>query len=426
MKNRKKKIGFILNPYAGIGGKAGLKGSDNYKEIEKLLTEGCERIAPKRAEICMSQTVALASDVTTEDKGPVKEGEFSILSAPGDMGEDLLKKLGIPCDVVVCPGLCTGSQSLDFHAGHADHEGLEAERTGFTVEKIKAHTCAEDTKYCVKIMKEQGVDLLVFCGGDGTARDICEVVGTDMAVLGIPAGVKMYSACFACNPYQAGEMLTGWLTGKEIAHEIREVLDIEERNLDSRSVSPRLYGFLQVLNDGKHLQKAKEADSGAGESVDTIAMAAIGRMKKDWTYIIGPGGTTWRLKERLKVHGTVRGVDVVRNGKVLFRDANEEELWQCVNSYSQVKILVTCIGGNGFLFGRGNQQISPRVIRKVGKEQIEIIATKEKLAGLGGEPMHVDTGDADTDEYLKGYYKIIFEDSDSAIYKVGEQAGSVY
>ena len=120
-----------------------------------------------------------------------------------------------------------------------------------------------------------------------------------------------------------------------------------------------------------------------------------------------------------KVHGTVRGVDVIRNGKIILRDANERELWDCVNSYSHIKILVTCIGGNGFLLGRGNQQISPRVIRKVGKEQIEIVATKEKLAGLGGQPMHVDTGDADADEYLKGYYKIIFENSDSAIYKVG-------
>lgn len=418
MKNRKKKIGFILNPYAGIGGKAGLKGSDNYKEIEKLLMEGCERTAPKRAEICMSQIVTLTANFTAKNQVQVEEDMFSILSAPGDMGETLLKKLGIPCDVVSCPELDTSRQGLAPQADHVvDYEGLGAEEAGFTVEKT--WTCAEDTKYCVKIMKEQDVDLLVFCGGDGTARDICEVVGTDVTVLGIPAGVKMYSACFACNPYQAGEMLVSWLTGKELNREVREVLDIEEKDLDSRSVSPKLYGFLKVLNDGRHLQKAKEANSGAGESVDTIAMAAIDRMKKEWVYIIGPGGTTWKLKELLEVHGTVRGVDVVRNGKILLRDASEENLWTCVNTYSQVKILVTCIGGNGFLFGRGNQQISPRVIRKVGKEQIEIIATKKKLAGLGGEPMHVDTGDVDTDAYLKGYYKIIFEDSDSAIYRVG-------
>ena len=180
--------------------------------------------------------------------------------------------------------------------------------------------------------------------------------------------------------------------------------------MDSRNVSPQLYGFLEVLSDGKHLQKAKELDLGSGESATIIARAAILRMEKDWVYIIGPGGTTWKIKELLcendeqedtgkkKVHGTVRGVDVIRNGKIILRDANERELWNCVNSYSHIKILVTCIGGNGFLLGRGNQQISPRVIRKVGKEQIEIVATKEKLAGLGGQPMHVDTGDADADE----------------------------
>ena len=189
METKKKKIGFILNPYAGIGGKAGLKGSDNYKKIEKLLLEGCERTASKRAESCMSKIADLTASLVAGDKGLVGEKNFSILSAPGDMGEALLEKLKIPCDVVLCP---------------------------------KAHTSsAEDTKLCAQIMKEQGVDLLVFCGGDGTARDICEAVGTDVTVLGIPAGVKMYSACYACNPYQAGEMLTGWLEGKEMSYEMR-------------------------------------------------------------------------------------------------------------------------------------------------------------------------------------------------------------
>ena len=185
---------------------------------------------------------------------------------------------------------------------------------------------------------------------DGTARDICEAVGTDVTVLGIPAGVKMYSACYACNPYQAGEMLAGWLEGKEMSYEMREVLDIEEKDLDSRNVSPQLYGFLEVLSDGKHLQKAKELDLGSGESATIIARAAILRMEKDWVYIIGPGGTTWKIKELLcendeqedtgkkNVHGTVRGVDVIRNGKIILRDANERELWDCVNSYSHIKI----------------------------------------------------------------------------------------
>ena len=106
----------------------------------------------------------------------------------------------------------------------------------------------------------------------------------------------MYSACYACNPYQAGEMLAGWLEGKEMSYEMREVLDIEEKDLDSRNVSPQLYGFLEVLSDGKHLQKAKELDLGSGESATIIARAAILRMEKDWVYIIGPGGTTWKIK----------------------------------------------------------------------------------------------------------------------------------
>ena len=71
METKKKKIGFILNPYAGIGGKAGLKGSDNYKKIEKLLLEGCERTAPKRAESCMSKIADLTASLVAGDKGLV-------------------------------------------------------------------------------------------------------------------------------------------------------------------------------------------------------------------------------------------------------------------------------------------------------------------------------------------------------------------
>ncbi len=113
----------------------------------------------------------------------------------------------------------------------------------------------------------------------GLQRDICEAVGTDVTVLGIPAGVKMYSASYACNPYQAGEMLAGWLEGKEMSYEMREVLDIEEKDLDSRNVSPQLYGFLEVLSDGKHLQKAKELDLGSGESATIIARANLANGK---------------------------------------------------------------------------------------------------------------------------------------------------
>ena len=319
MKAKQKKIGFILNPYAGLGGKAGLKGSDSREEIERLLQTGCERTSPERAEICMGQIAGILANLVAGDQVQTEEDMFSILSAPGDMGEVLLEKFGIPCDVVSYPDLDTvsccvdlkedshhvdlkaGSCCVDLKAGsyradlYAGCENLGTEQVGLTIEKINSHiTSAEDTKYYAKVMKEQGVDLLVFCGGDGTARDICEAIGTEVTVLGIPAGVKMYSACFACNPYQAGEMLKSWLAGKALTCEMREVLDIEEKDLDFRNVSPRLYGFLEVFNDGRHLQKAKEADAGAGESVEMIARAAIDRMKKDWVYIIGPGGTTWK------------------------------------------------------------------------------------------------------------------------------------
>lgn len=375
-----KRIGFLINPVAGIGGQAGMKGSDDRAGREDALRRGYQKTAVRRAGQCLE---SFAKAI----KQAGQNADVTFLAPEGEMGGGLLKESLFPFQTVgeTCPG--------------------EA-------------TTREDTIRFAKTMKEEGADLLVFCGGDGTARDISQAVGSDFPVLGVPAGVKMYSACFAVNPWQAGELLAGFVRGRQMSFAHREVMDIDESQLSLREVSPSLYGFLKVLDDGAHLQRAKEMSLGDGEEAETLAEDILSEMREDTLYIIGPGGTTYRIKEKLHSKGTVRGVDLVKGGQILYRDADEQTIWRLLGQAEEAEIIVTCIGGNGFLFGRGNQQISPRIIRAVRKEHIRIAVTRQKLAHLGGKPMLVDTGDRETDEYLKGYYKIRFNGRESALYRV--------
>lgn len=375
-----KRIGFLINPVAGIGGQAGMKGSDDRAGREDALRRGYQKTAVRRAGQCLE---SFAKAI----KQAGQNADVTFLAPEGEMGGGLLKESGLPFQTV------------------------SEMRPGET-------TTREDTVRFAETMKEEGADLLVFCGGDGTARDISQAVGSDFPVLGVPAGVKMYSACFAVNPWQAGELLAGFVRGRQMSFAHREVMDIDESQLSLREVSPSLYGFLKVLDDGVHLQRAKEMSLGDGEEAESLAEDILSEMREDILYIIGPGGTTYRIKEKLHSKGTVRGVDLVKGRQILYRDADEQTIWRLLGQAEKAEIIVTCIGGNGFLFGRGNQQISPRIIRAVRKEHIRIAVTRQKLAHLGGKPMLVDTGDRETDEYLKGYYKIRFNGRESALYRV--------
>lgn len=110
----------------------------------------------------------------------------------------------------------------------------------------------------------------------------------------------------------------------------------------------------------------------------------------------------------MDLEGTLLGVDLIKNGELLESDVSESKIWEYVkNDDRKVKIIVTVIGGQGNLFGRGNQQISPRVIRRVGKKNIIVAATGSKLISLQGEPLLVDTGDEALDEELCGYIEVV-------------------
>lgn len=374
-----KKIGFIINPIAGLGGKAGFKGSDTKENLKKALAAGYEKEAEKRAEDCL------------EILGGRKFGEdYLFWTAPGEMGENLLRRLGFQHEVV---GRLQGQ-----------------------TEKQPLYT-GEDTRACVRAFSEIPVDLILFCGGDGTARDVCASNKKGIPVLGIPAGVKMYSGCFAVSARAAGSLLREYLKyGVRI--EAREVMDIDESVLGTRGNSPRIYGYLSAISGGMKLQEAKSVCTTAFEEADILAEHMRKIMETDTLYLIGPGSTTFKIKEKLGIDGTLLGVDAVKDGRLIQKDADEKAILGLIEKEARTKIIVTCIGGNGFVFGRGNQQISAQVIHAVGKENIRLAVTKSKLAGLWQKPLLADTGDAGTDRYLTGYYRIEFDERESAVYRM--------
>lgn len=359
-----KKLGLIVNPIAGMGGRVGLKGSDGEEILRKAIELGAVPTSPGRAVEALRRLA------------PIKD-RIELITYPREMGEDEARECGF--DPVVIGSITRG------------------------------RTTAADTKRAAREMLELGVDLILFSGGDGTARDVYGAVDQKVPVLGIPAGVKIHSAVFAVNPSSAGDLAVMYLQGKPTVLRESEVMDVDEEAFRGGLVSARLYGYLRVPYE-KALVQSSKAGSAAEEefAMEAIASDIVENMESDYIYIIGPGTTTRSIAEKLGLDKTLLGVDVVHRGRLLASDVNEAQLLRLVRG-RKAKIVVTVIGGQGFIFGRGNQQISPRVIREVGGENIIVVATPNKLASLRGKPLLVDTGDKETDKMLDGYFKVVTE-----------------
>jgi predicted polyphosphate/ATP-dependent NAD kinase len=267
-------------------------------------------------------------------------------------------------------------------------------------------------------MSQLKVNLILFAGGDGTARDVYEAINMKVPVLGIPTGIKMHSAVFAVSPRSAGDLAVLYLQGSLLNVRESEVMDIDEEAFRQNRVSARLYGYLKVPYEKVLVQNPKAGATAAEESsAEEIAQDIVENMEDDYIYIIGPGTTTKAIAEKLGLKKTLLGVDVIHNGKLLASDVNEAQLLKIIEG-RKAKIIVTVIGGQGFIFGRGNQQISPQVLRKVDREDILIVATPNKLASLHGAPLLVDTGDEEVDKMLHGYFKVITGYGRRVIYQV--------
>ena len=267
-------------------------------------------------------------------------------------------------------------------------------------------TSAEDTKRIVEEMMKENIDILVFVGGDGTSRDIYDVVGSKKPVLGVPSGVKMFGSVFAVNSKAAARVVDAFMRGDmEIVE--KEVLDINEEAFRKSRLDVKLYGYLKVPTV-RGLVQAGKAPSRHGESQvenqRAIAKYVIEDMEEDILYLLGPGTTTRTITDELKVNKTLLGVDAIRDGKLVGEDLNEKGILKLLERF-EARIIISPIGGQGFIFGRGNQEFSPDVIRHVRKENVIVVATRDKLEKLNC--LRVDTGEAEADEMLRGYIKVI-------------------
>jgi predicted polyphosphate/ATP-dependent NAD kinase len=308
------------------------------------------------------------------------------------MGERALAELGLSCDVLGQPG--------------------------------SDMTSVDDTRRAAHALRDAGVDIMVFAGGDGTARDLYDVLGDGFPVLGIPAGVKMHSAVFAVSPEAAGELLLQLASGGLVGLRAQEVRDIDEEAFRHDVVRSRFYGEMLVPGEGRFLQHTKVGGRESQELVAAeIAEWLVEHMEEGRTYLIGPGTTTAAIMARLGLPNTLLGVDVVRDGQLLASDANEETLLRELREMpGEASIIVTVIGGQGHIFGRGNQQFSSAVIRRVGKENIVLVAAKSKITELEGRPLLVDTNDPRLDIEVSGYHTILTGYDDRIIYRVATTA----
>jgi predicted polyphosphate/ATP-dependent NAD kinase len=367
-----KRLGLIVNPVAGIGGRVGLKGSDGADIQKKALELGAVPQSLGRATQALERIKPLRSDL-------------ELITYSGEMGADAARACGFEPTVI-------GS--------------------------IKAgETTPQDTQNAAREMQRLEVDLLLFAGGDGTARDIYSAIGESIPVLGIPAGVKIHSAVFATNPRNAGDLALSYLQERVSRLREAEVMDIDEDAFREGVVSARLYGYLKIPFKSSLVQNLKMASPGEGASLASIAHDIAEKMEDDCLYIIGPGTTTRAVTDELGLDKTLIGVDVVLNRKLIAADVNEAQLLKLLDG-RKAKIIVTLIGGQGCIFGRGNQQISPAVIKKVGRDNIIVVSSPEKLYALERRPLWVDTGDSEVDEMLCGYIKVLTGYNERAVRKV--------
>lgn len=299
----------------------------------------------------------------------------------------------------------------------------EARESGFEPTVVgsitSGETTSDDTQQAARDMEEMGVDLLLFAGGNGTARDVHSAVDQRVTALGIPAGVKIHSAVFAATPHNAGTVARMFLEERVAGIRDGEVMDIDEDAFRDGVVAARLHGYLRVPEERRHVQRVKSGGEQVEEDVQGIAAEVSAGLEDGRLYVMGPGTTIGAIMEHLGLENTLLGVDVVRDRALVAGDVSEGELLELIGD-AEATIVVTIIGGQGYILGRGNQQLSPAVVRKVGRDNITVVATREKLASLDGGPLLVDTGDWALDDSLGGYWRVVTGHKEFAMYRAGE------
>jgi len=369
------KLGLIINPFAGVGGRVGLKGSDG-KEIRQAAIElGGQKLAGDKTINCLKQ---LQSNF---DK-------ICVYTVAGEMGEEACKKLNIPHQII-------------YRASQPSND--------------------IDSKQAMINLQKENLDLILFVGGDGTARNIFEVYNETQPVLGVPAGVKIHSGVYAISAEAAGLLVNDLINGKMKSLISADVVDIDENAFREGVVKAKKYGYLEIPASPQYVQAVKQGHQQSEDLViDDIAAEVIESMQDDIYYVIGSGTTCAAIAQQLGVDNTLLGSDIIFGQSLYLADAVEADLLELIESGAKVEFILTVIGGQGHILGRGNHQISPQVIKKAGWKHFQIIASKSKLDALAERPLLVDTGDIELDHQLYGLTKVITGYRDYVLYPVGK------
>lgn len=370
------RLGLIVNPLAGLGGPAGLKGSDGTQTVTEARARGSLPLAGTRAQ----RVLAALADV---------RDQLTLLTWGGAMGAEAARAAGFDARVLGTP----------------EHDT----------------TSAEDTRAAGQALASAGVDLLLFVGGDGTARDLCDVLPERQLALGIPAGVKMHSGVYAVTPEAAAELVKTLLEGELLGAEQADVRDIDEAELRAGRVNSRWYGTLWVPAAPHWVQHTKigglESEPLVLEEIAAwVEECMDDHADDDW--IIGPGSTTAAIMERLQLPGTLLGVDLLRSGEVIASDTDAATLLRLTEGRTPW-LVITIIGGQGHVLGRGNQQLGPQLLRRIPRERLLVVATRSKLKALDGRPLWVDSGDPVLDQSFSGYLPVLTGYDEWTLYPVG-------
>lgn len=355
-------VGFVINPIAGMGGRVGLKGTDGVAD------EAARRGARPSAHLRATETLAELCRHLDSDRSRV---HIRWLTCGGAMGADCLRSAGF--------------------------EDIEVLREIGTV------TTVTDTVAAAQDFIDRNVEIVLFAGGDGTARDVSSVTGSETPILGIPSGVKMHSGTFGVTPAATAEILVGFLEG-ELETVAADILDVDEEAYRRGEWAVRLWGSAETPREPSLTQvgKALVAEGWDRDAKSDIAEHVFERMaaSPETLYLLGPGSTVEAVGQRLGLETTLLGIDAVANGEVIDRDLDERRILDLLSRYPRCRLVVSPIGAQGFVLGRGNQQLSPAVLRRIGRGNIMVVATPAKVALT--PVLRLDTGDASLDRELAG------------------------
>jgi len=372
------KVGLLINPVAGIGGALAHKGSDDQELTAAARATGAVGRGPARALRMLAALGAMRS-------------EIEWLAWDGAMGGAALAALGCPARIVGESGAVTGRA---------------------------------DTITAARALRDAGADLLVFCGGDGTARDLLDAIDGSLPVLGVPAGVKMHSGVFATTPEAAASILTVLVEGGLVRAVLADVKDLDETALRAGEIRPRYFGELKVPEHGGFLQHTKESGrENEALALEEIVAEVVERIaERPGFYVLGPGSSLDAIKRALGMDATLLGVDVLIGSEQAGKDVDaawlETRLVAAQAEGMEATLVLSFTRQQGFLLGRGNQQLTPSVLQRIGRDHVWVVGTRSKLLSLAGRPLMIDTDDPALDRSWSGLIEVITGYDDRNWYRV--------